>query len=548
MANTKVSSEQIIDDVALAGNPTTTTQGASDNSTKVATTAYVTTAVSNLVDSAPSSLNTLNELAAAMSDNASFFSTVLPLSGGTMSGALNMGSQNITNAGTIALAGGLTGTSATFTDDVAINNGSPEMYFGTTGNHYNWRIAAQELVDAAFEIAVGSQDNNYANDTYTQVFNIKNTGNATFAGTISSGAITSSGTLTAPTLIAGAYGAGGSAGDGFRINTTDIYGQTDASDKIHLSAVSGNATLSGDINLSSHGIKLNQDFGSGVPTITMLGTAANGRAGAIHFTEQGDVSTAAIYSTDGGTGNSSYGGLTIATYQSDLRFATGGLSSTRMTIGTDGYIEMYRNANEYGLQLKSAGTRSGMVLMKPATDTIMGSVLMLSDESYRLGTASHYHMIMYQNGATYLYGNDSAIILGVDGTGMFSNKNRYRFTDTTGGEHEVRTGGRNGTGTYTLFTNGSSSTQSAGTVEVWGIYGTPSGASYTKYLISGNRSIATVISEVETNSVPTATVSWNGAALQVTNSNSSLYYHVRVELHDIGNGWSPTWGNFPGFG
>jgi len=96
MANTKVSSEQIIDDVALAGNPTTTTQSAGNNTTRVATTAFVTTAVSDLVDSAPSSLNTLNELAAAMNDNASFFSTVLPLSGGTMTG-------NISHAGDLTL-------------------------------------------------------------------------------------------------------------------------------------------------------------------------------------------------------------------------------------------------------------------------------------------------------------------------------------------------------------------------------------------------------------------------------------------------------------
>ena len=38
------------------------------------------------------------------------------------------------------------------------------------------------------------------------------------------------------------------------------------------------------------------------------------------------------------------------------------------------------------------------------------------------------------------------------------------------------------------------------------------------------------------------------AALQISNSNSSLYYHVRVTLHDIGNGWTATWGNFPGMG
>ena len=47
-------------------------------------------------------------------------------------------------------------------------------------------------------------------------------------GSISSGSITSSNTITAPTLIAGAYGAAGSAGDGFRINSTDIYGQLDS--------------------------------------------------------------------------------------------------------------------------------------------------------------------------------------------------------------------------------------------------------------------------------------------------------------------------------
>ena len=63
---------------------TATTQSQGDGSTNVATTAYVDTGLANLIDSAPSNLNTLNELAAAMNDNASFFSTVLPLSGGTM--------------------------------------------------------------------------------------------------------------------------------------------------------------------------------------------------------------------------------------------------------------------------------------------------------------------------------------------------------------------------------------------------------------------------------------------------------------------------------
>ena len=70
---------------------TATTQSQGDGSTNVATTAYVDTGLSALIDSAPGNLNTLNELAAAMNDNASFFSTVLPLSGGTMTGDLILG-------------------------------------------------------------------------------------------------------------------------------------------------------------------------------------------------------------------------------------------------------------------------------------------------------------------------------------------------------------------------------------------------------------------------------------------------------------------------
>ena len=74
-----------------------TTQSASDNSTNVATTAYVTTAISNLSDSAPAALNTLNEIAAALGDDANYASTTtaaiaakLPLAGGSLTGGLTI--------------------------------------------------------------------------------------------------------------------------------------------------------------------------------------------------------------------------------------------------------------------------------------------------------------------------------------------------------------------------------------------------------------------------------------------------------------------------
>ena len=74
---------------------TVATATAGDNDTSVASTAFVSTAIANLADSAPSTLNTLNELAAALGDDASFSTTVtnsiatkLPLSGGTMTGTI----------------------------------------------------------------------------------------------------------------------------------------------------------------------------------------------------------------------------------------------------------------------------------------------------------------------------------------------------------------------------------------------------------------------------------------------------------------------------
>ena len=70
--------------------------------TDAATRNFVVTSINNLIDGAPASLDTLNELAAALNDDASFHSTVttslagkLPLAGGTMTGAIAMGTNKI---------------------------------------------------------------------------------------------------------------------------------------------------------------------------------------------------------------------------------------------------------------------------------------------------------------------------------------------------------------------------------------------------------------------------------------------------------------------
>ena len=88
---------------AIASGTTAVTQGQSANNTQIATTSFVKTAISDLVDSSPGALNTLNELAAAINDDASFSTTVnnniatkMPLSGGTFTG--NVTSQKIVPA------------------------------------------------------------------------------------------------------------------------------------------------------------------------------------------------------------------------------------------------------------------------------------------------------------------------------------------------------------------------------------------------------------------------------------------------------------------
>jgi len=92
---------------ALTGVPTAPTAAANTNTTQIATTAYVQTEIADLIAAAPGALDTLDELAAALGDDAAFSTTVtnsiaakLPLAGGTMSGAIAMGTSKITGLGT----------------------------------------------------------------------------------------------------------------------------------------------------------------------------------------------------------------------------------------------------------------------------------------------------------------------------------------------------------------------------------------------------------------------------------------------------------------
>jgi len=91
----------------LTGVPLAPTAAANTNTTQIATTAYVQTELTDLIGGAPGALDTLNELATALANDASYSTTIttalatkLPLAGGTMTGAIAMGTNKITGLGT----------------------------------------------------------------------------------------------------------------------------------------------------------------------------------------------------------------------------------------------------------------------------------------------------------------------------------------------------------------------------------------------------------------------------------------------------------------
>ena len=142
---------------ALGSAITATTQSASDDSTKLATTAFVQAAVTSLIDGAPGSLNTLNELAAAINDDSSYATTLttalatkLPLAGGTLTGNLAIGGNlyfdsdtdtTISNANTANwlrfITGGQTVMDITDTHHVQIHD-DHRLRFGASSDIQIW--------------------------------------------------------------------------------------------------------------------------------------------------------------------------------------------------------------------------------------------------------------------------------------------------------------------------------------------------------------------------------------------------------------------------
>ena len=161
LADLSVTAGKLAGTLDLTGKTiTVATATTGDSDTSPASTAFVQQEIAALVDSSPSSLNTLNELAAALGDDANFSTTVtdsiatkLPLAGGTLTGALTVSATTAT----INITGGSSGASLiNFGDSDDGNVG--RIYYDHTDNFMQFKAGDAERmrIDSTGNLLVGN--------------------------------------------------------------------------------------------------------------------------------------------------------------------------------------------------------------------------------------------------------------------------------------------------------------------------------------------------------------------------------------------------------
>ena len=165
-----------IESPAFTGTPSAPTATSGTNNTQLATTAFVQTRIGEIIDSSPAALDTLNELAAALGDDANFSTTITTLIGDVSTNLQTNTSNIATNTSNIA----------TNTTDIATN--ATDIATNATDIATN----ATDIATNATDIA-SNATSIATNKSYTDVsLNLKsNLASPTFTGTPSAPTATS---------------------------------------------------------------------------------------------------------------------------------------------------------------------------------------------------------------------------------------------------------------------------------------------------------------------------------------------------------------------
>jgi hypothetical protein len=189
---------------SFSGIPLAPTASGGTNTDQIATTAFVRSEISNLVDSAPATLDTLNELALALGSDDSFSTTIInnlnnkaSLSGSSFSGSIDGPSANFTSLYKNSVPVSISGHGHSVSDIIDFNSSVsgliPSLTISAGSGISISSISGTYTISTTGNIGVGSgtslptvisipySSTLNTNATLGDIFNITLSGNATLA-------------------------------------------------------------------------------------------------------------------------------------------------------------------------------------------------------------------------------------------------------------------------------------------------------------------------------------------------------------------------------
>ena len=133
IADSAVTSAKIASNIILSGVPTVPTAATGTNTTQIANTAFVHNAISNLVGSVPSTLDTLNELASALDNDANYSTTITNSIAGKMSKTGNEEISGVKTFTTLPESSVVPTSNNQLTNKSYVDTQIPSISYGYTG-------------------------------------------------------------------------------------------------------------------------------------------------------------------------------------------------------------------------------------------------------------------------------------------------------------------------------------------------------------------------------------------------------------------------------
>lgn len=359
--------------VTLPSSLSLATPDSADNSTKVATTAWirayvgslsyatassVTTAIANLVASAPTTLDTLNELATALGNDPNFATTI-----------------------TTSLGNKLSLTGGTLTGDLTLSGTNPRLYFTDTDNNPDYFISNTDGTFTVYDVtnSVGR-------------FKIYTTGNAEFSNNLTALSFVKTGGTAIQFLKA----------DGSVDSSTYLTGITSGQVTTALGYTPVPTTRTITINGTAYNLSADVSW-----TIASGVTAFNTRTGAITLTS-GDVTGALGFTPYNATNPSGYiSGITSLMVTNALGFTPYNATNP------NGYITSAGNISGYAMSLNGYANQTEYTILNgPANGPVWkvrydsATANRYVDLGFKDGNGTYYEGFkIYNNGTPTWVGN-----------------------------------------------------------------------------------------------------------------------------------------------